>query len=117
MADLGDFNISMLNPDALLRLKQRNSERRPRDSYEERHEREQQLMRVREPKRATTIPARTAKVDGRTLRRTGRTTQVNLKTTAEARQMLIDKSATLGLSLAATFELAISQLEANKAKG
>ena len=116
MADLGDFNISMLNPDALLRLKQRNSERMS-STYEERHEREQQLMRVREPKRATTIPARTGKVDGRTLRRTGRTTQLNLKTTADARQMLIDKAATLGLSLAATFELAISQLEVTKANG
>jgi hypothetical protein len=107
----------MLNPEALLRLKRRNSDRSTRDSYEERHEREQQLMRVREPERATTIPVRTAKVDGRTLRRTGRTTQLNLKTTAEARQMLIDKAATLGLSLAATFELAISQLEAKKPKG
>lgn len=115
MAELREYSIDMLDPDALLRLKQRNSER-ARDSYQEREEREQQLMRVREPRRATAIPARSGKVDGRTLRKTGRVTQVNIKTTSEAKQTLFDKAAALGLSLAETFELAINALEVKKTK-
>lgn len=111
MADLGDYDISKLDPSVLTRLKQRNSGGLSRVSYEERHERECELMQVREPRQATTIPTGKRRVDGRSLRKTGRTAQVNIKTTPEAKAMLAEKAARLNLSLAAAFELAIGRLE------
>lgn len=113
MSEIGDYDISKLDPSALMKLKQRNGHARPGDSYEVRNEREQQLMKVREPRKASSVPGgKPAKVDGRSLRKTGRTAQVNLKTTPEAKAMLSDTAARLKLSLAATFELAIRRLEA-----